>query len=72
LHGVYQMTENVSGSLTEAGKSIFTHDCGGFGSEIKNHAFIVGIENTPIDKHQGNVVIGGVAVIPKRLFLLRP
>ncbi len=69
---IYQMTEDVSGNLTEVGRSIFTDDCGGFGNEIKNQAFIVGTENTPIDKHQGSVVIGGAAVIPKRLFLLRP
>jgi hypothetical protein len=55
---IYQMAEDASGNLKQVGKSVLTDVCNGDGAEV-GQPFIVGSENTPANKQQGNVVVGG-------------
>ena len=55
---IYQMAEDVSGNLKKVGKTVLTDTCNGVRAEVEQ-PFIVGNENTPANRRQGNVVVGG-------------
>ena len=54
---IYQMAEDVSGNLKKVGKTVLTDTCNGVRAEVEQ-PFIVGNENTPANRRQGNVVVG--------------
>jgi hypothetical protein len=54
---IYQMVESSSGNLVIAGTTVLADDCGG--AEYISQPFIVGTVNTPRNRTQGTVVIGG-------------
>jgi hypothetical protein len=55
---IYQMAKNSSGDLKKVGQTVLTDSCYGDRAEVRQ-PFIVGSANTPANKQQGNVVVGG-------------
>lgn len=55
---IYQMAEDESGNLRKVGKTVLTDTCKRDRAAVVQ-PFIVGYENTPANRRQGNVVVGG-------------
>jgi len=56
--GIYQATEDASGNLTKAGQTGLTDTCKSDEVDVFQ-PFIVGTKNTPSNRKQGKVVVGG-------------
>jgi len=56
--GIYQVTEDASGNLTKVGQTALSDDCNGDEADVFQ-PFIVGTKNTPSNKTQGKMVVGG-------------
>jgi hypothetical protein len=55
---IYQMAEDTLGNLKKVGKTVLADSCNGRRAEVEQ-PFIVGTANTPANREQGNVVVGG-------------
>lgn len=55
---IYQMAKNSFGNLKKVSQTVLTDSCYGDRAEV-GQPFIVGSANTPANKQQGNVVVGG-------------
>jgi hypothetical protein len=56
---IFQMKQDASGNLTEAGQTVLTDNGCPFDGASVTQPFIVGSQNTPVNRHQGAAVVGG-------------
>jgi len=56
---IYQMRQDASGNLTEVGRTVLTDKGCPSGEADVTQPFIVGLRNTPENRNQGSVVVGG-------------
>ena len=56
--GLYRMSEDASGNLTEVGVTVLSDTCDS-GYDTVVQPFIVGYRNTPVNKREGVSVVGG-------------